>query len=233
MKIKVINPATKIPEETVQDMEIYLKKYLRRDTILEFQGLENGLPSIETEAQGIINGAEMLSVIGKIKPSEYDGIFVNCFDDPALIAAREISAIPVMGPYAPSISFASLLSDRIAVITTDDYGIICEERKAKRYGFQISAIKKVDLTVLDLNNGPLIHKVVTDCRELEKEGIYAAVLGCTGMSTFAEFIQKELKSTKSKVQIIEPMRCGLMALEHMISGGYTNKVYSTPIRTER
>lgn len=233
MKIKIINPVPVLAPDFINGMRNYLKKYIDKDTELVITQLERGFCSIETETQGIINGAEILRLIMDDE-DDCDGYFINCFDDPALTGAKEISKKPVLGPYGATVHFASLLSEKIGIITTDDYGFICEERKASAYRVSelIGGVKKADMTVLSLREGNLKENLLKCCREFEQEGIFTAVLGCTGMNFVAEELRDELKKTGCRVQIAEPMLLGVKALELMIKMGYTNSIKSTEIKRE-
>lgn len=232
MRIKIITPVVDPPEELTTGMGRYLSRFLRKDTEIVFQSIAKGFRSIETEAQGIMNGNEILRLVMNAQGENLDGIFINCFDDPAVTAARELSGIPVLGPYGPSIGAASIMSERVAIITTDLYGILCEERKAKAYGYQhcISEVKAVELGVLEFSEAELVSRLTDCCLKLEAEQIRTIVLGCTGMNYVVEKLQMKLKHQNSQVQIIEPLKTGVTFLEYMIHLGYSNTIMSTPVR---
>lgn len=234
MKLKVIHPVPALDKAFAEATEAYLREAALPDTELEFIYVKKGYLSIETAAQDIINGAEVVKLVMDLQEDDCDGIFINCFDDPALIAAREVSKKPVLGPYGSSVSLAGLLGEKVGIITTDEYGITCEERKARDYGFEnrIAAVKPVDLTVLDLHDNELIQRLVQCCMEFEKERITTVVLGCTGMNRAADKAQEELKRQGSGVQIVEPLRAGIKTLEMMVSMKYTNAIKCTQIKKE-
>lgn len=234
MKIKIIEPVIKVPDKDIVEETEYLKRTLNSETVFQFEKIDRGFPSIETEAQGLINGAEILKTVYQCQQENCDGIFINCFDDPAVIAGREISKKPVLGPYLPTIKIASSLSSRVAVLTTDRYGILCEERKAKAYGFSdmITEIKAMDMGVLDLPDCDLAERIFDTCVKLEKKSIFAVVLGCTGMFFAAEQAQRKLAEVGSSVQIIEPFKTGIAFLENMIRLGYNNCIKSTDIKCD-
>lgn len=162
----------------------------------------------------------------KSQGEDCHGIFINCFDDPAVISARETSLKPVLGPYLPTVKMASVLSEKIAVITTDSYGILCEERKARAHMVHnlIGDIVAMDVGVLELPDCDLAGNLVDICIGLEKKNIFAAVLGCTGMFFAAEQAQQKLDEMNINVQIVEPFKTGIGFLETMIRLGYGNKI---------
>lgn len=230
MKIKIINPAVDIPDAYIERWKIYLKKYLRPDTGIEFEGITWGFPSVETETQDIINGAEILKLIKRIQEDDYDGIFINCFDDPAVVAAREFSKIPVLGPYVPSILFGSMLADKLAIISTDKYGVICEERKshAHQTKSRISKIMDIEMTVLELaDDEKLLKRLVECCKELSKFQIGVVVLGCTGMGHISDKLMLALQQNNIDMQIVEPLRTGVTMLEYMLHMRHKNLICST------
>lgn len=234
MKIKIINPVPDLAASVVDQMKVYLEASLDSETRIEFESVTKGFRSIETEAQAVINGREILRLVMKAQQEDCDGIFINCFDDPALLGARELSQKPVMGPYGASVLFASMISERVGVITTDDYGQTCEARKARHYQFadRIAAVEQVDMTVLDLQNGDLIDRLTACCQRLEKQRIYAVILGCTGMNFAADELKASLQRAGSQVQVIEPLKTGVKALELLIKMGYTNTIKSTSVKME-
>ncbi|MEY8296546.1 MAG: aspartate/glutamate racemase family protein [Emergencia timonensis] len=234
MKIKIINPVPDLEKETVEAMRRYLAASLEAGTCIEFEPVARGFRSIETEAQGVINGAEILRLVVKAQREDCDGIFINCFDDPALIGARELSRKPVLGPYGASVHFASMISEKVGIITTDDYGICCEERKALHYQFagRIAAVEKVEMTVLDLCEGDLLARLTACCQRLEAQQIYAVVLGCTGMNFAADELKTALKKAGLQIQVIEPLKMGVKALELLIKMEYTNAIKGTKVRME-
>lgn len=234
MKIRIINPVPDLAPEIIEGMRKYLQADLDAQTEIEFVPVAGGFRSIETEAQGIINGAEILRVVMASQDEACDGIFINCFDDPALLGARELSRKPVLGPYGASVLFASMVSEKIGIITTDDYGRCCEARKALHYQFsdRIGAVEKVDMSVLDLQEGDLLQHLVACCQRLEKRQIYAAILGCTGMNFAADTLKQALEKAGCRVQVIEPLKTGVKMLELMIKMGYHNSIHCTPIKME-
>lgn len=234
MKIKVIYPVPALAPELAGATEKYLERSVLPGTELEFDYIEQGYLSVETAAQDIVNGAEVVKQVMKLQDEDCDGIFINCFDDPALLAAREVSKKPVLAPYSAAVSFAGLLSEKIGIITTDMYGISCEERKAREYGFtdRIAAVKPVDFTVLELKAEELTERVVSCCREFESERITAVVLGCTGMNRIAETAQEILRKEGSRVQLIEPLKTGVKMLELMIQLGFTDSIAATPVNPD-
>ena len=87
MKIAIIDPVVGVRKEYLKQDAAYLKKHLRKDTEFEFEEISAGFPSVETVTQDVINGAHIIKKVLEIQDKNYDGIFINCFDDPGVLAS--------------------------------------------------------------------------------------------------------------------------------------------------
>ncbi|MDY4105625.1 MAG: aspartate/glutamate racemase family protein [Oscillospiraceae bacterium] len=232
MKLTIIIPVTGEIANDVTGCRSALTPLLSVDTELEFLGLDRGFPTIESETQALVNGAEVLRAAAAAYKQGSDGIFVDCFDDPGVYACRELLPIPVVGGHAPAMHTAALLSDRYAVLTTDRAGILNEERKARAAGFTPAAIRCVDMGVLDLeqHTQALLDRLEPVCRELwERERITAVVLGCTGMFAAAPALQRRLTTQGIPMQVVEPFTAGVTELERLVRLGLHGPVPGVPV----
>ena len=228
MKIKLITAVTGISDEKKKLQKDYLEKYINNTTYVDFDYVGYGFPSIESETHGIFNATEIIQKAIIAEKDGYDGIFVNCFDDPGVFAIRELVKIPVYGGYLPSVLTALSLGERIGIITTDRNAILSEERKAVHVGIKdrIAAIEPVELGVLELGNKDLlIKKLIEICSKYEKEyRIQAASFGCTGMYYIIDELRARLKMQGCNIVVIEPLVTGIKFLETIIQLGFTNSL---------
>ncbi len=102
------------------------------------------------------------------------------------------------------------------------------------YGFDgwIAAVQPVEMTVLDLREGDLLERLITCCQEMEARGIFAVVLGCTGMNFAADALNEALAQAGCRIQVVEPLKTGVKTLELLMKMGYTNSINSTQVRME-
>lgn len=232
MKLTVIIPVTGDISGDITGNRAVLAPLLAPDTKLEFMGLDRGFSTIESETQLLVNGAEVLRAAAKAYERGSDGIFINCFDDPAVFACRELLPIPVLGGYSPAMHTAALLADRYAVLSTDRAGILNEERKARAAGFAPAAIRCVDMGVLDLEEHTevLLDHMEAACRELwEQERITAVVPGCTGMYAAATALRERLRAEGMPVTVVEPLTAGVTELERLVRLGLHGSVPGVPV----
>ena len=227
MKLTIIAPVCGCAAGMDAESAAFLRPLLHPDTELEFLGLEQGFPSVESELHVAFNAPEVVRTAKAAWERGSDGIFVNCFDDPGVFACRELLPIPVLGGYQAAVSTARLLADRWAVITTDQAGILSEERKARAWDFRPAAIRAVDMGVLDLceDHTALLDRLEAACRSLREENrVGAVVLGCTCMCAVAAELQRRLRESGCPITVVEPFQVGVTQLERLARLGCSNHV---------
>lgn len=227
MNLKVIIPVTELDGAELAEISKYISKWIEPDTTIAYEILGHGFPSVESEVQGMFNGTEIVQSV--VKSEAYQGVFVNCFDDPGVYASRELTNIPVIGAYQPAIFTALALGDRVGIVTTDVPGILSEERKARAEGIEnrISVIRRLDMEVFDIRKHR--EEVLQKLEELSidmytNDRVTSICLGCTAMYSVVEELRERLAAKKCPVNIIEPMANAIRFLENMVRLGYTTKV---------
>lgn len=229
MKLKFIIPIRGDISEKSVDIENYLRPYLLPDTELVFEHLKFGVASVENELSGIFNGAQVITNVFEDNVSRCDGVFIDCFDDPGLYACREMGKLPVTGPYQAAVSTAMLLAERIGIITTDEAGILNEEKKARAAGIKdrIVSIRSLNLSVWDIrtHKEQVLEELIGLCESMVKEDRVSAIcLGCTAMFYIIEELKEALGTKGLQVSMIEPILNGVIALENMIRQGHSNYI---------
>ena len=110
-KIRLLNldPVTvgATPEELA-----YMRKYLCADTELESWAIEEGPAAIQCEYDEAMAQPAVIRLAEKAAAEGFDGIFVDCFGDPAVRAIRERIEIPVFGGFEPVMHLALGTADK-------------------------------------------------------------------------------------------------------------------------
>lgn len=214
MKILVIDPVMSVQFET--RTKKYLEKFKGPDTNLIVRSLKSGPETIETYFDVVLASPEIINIVMEERNSN-DAIIINCFADPGLDAAREVSQALVLGVAETTMHIAAMLTDKFSVITTDKNSIPWTENQARSYGLtdKLTGVAAVDIGVgaLKLNKKLYSRFLKQAEKELDK-GSEAIVLGCTGMTVFAEKLQKDLK-----VPVFEPAKVTLKVAEALIELG--------------
>jgi allantoin racemase len=98
MRIRLIIPITGLTGEGVEERLGYLREIADPDTEVDAVQVEVGPPAIESEADAVLAGPDVLRLVGEAERDGVDAAIIWCGGDPALAAARELVDIPVIGP---------------------------------------------------------------------------------------------------------------------------------------
>ena len=227
-KILVVNPIT---TDSFNDMtKNYLEKIKNPDIEIEVVNIKAGPSSIETFYDEAFALPEILKTIDEYK-SKCDAIVINCFADPAVNAARELSDVPVVGPAEASMMIALMLGHKFGVISTFRNSGPWIELQARNMGIEqrLAGAIGVDIPVLELGSDikKTARYLVDAARDLiELKGAEVIILGCTGMAPVAKIVKEELE-----VPVIEPMATAFKVAELIVSLKLTHSktgLYMTP-----
>jgi allantoin racemase len=209
LRIKVIVPAaTSIWNEKVREAYEATKDLGTQITIIN---LEKGPESIEQHYDVAWAEFFALQEIQRAEEEGYDAVISYCFDDPALLAAKEKLRIPVVGLQEPSIHLAAILGRKFSVVGVGgERGIGAAEDEIRRYRLEgsLASIRLADILVLDIDRDreKLWSALSAEARKaVEEDGADVIVLGCGALLGLAQQLQKELG-----VPVIDP---GLVALK--------------------
>lgn len=218
-RILVINPIT--TDLFINITKDYLEKIKSPDIEMDVVNVKSGPSSIETFYDEAFALAEILKVIDEYK-DRYNAIVLNCFADPAINAARELTDIPVVGAAEASIMTALMLGHKFGVISTFRNSGPWVELQVRNIGAEqrLAGAVGIDIPVLELAKDlkKTAQYLIDAARDLiESKGAEVIVLGCTGMAPVAKILKEELE-----VPLIEPMATAFKVAELMISLNLTH-----------
>jgi allantoin racemase len=144
-----------------------------------------GPSSIETAAEEVIAAAEVLEIV-RGNP-DVDAYLVACFSDPAVEAARELTAAPVVGIGEAAYRAVLMLARRFAVITTLTRGVPDIESGMDRLGVRHGCVGVLSLGIPVAEQGAGFGAtneaiVAAGRRAVDELGAEALVLACGGMA---------------------------------------------------
>ncbi len=200
------------------------------DTEVDVVRIERGATSIETFHDEAYSIPEVLHLVNKYK-SQCDVMIINCFGDPGVHAARELTSIPIIGPGATSMHVASLLGHKFAVISIMKNAGAWTELQAREAGLEgnLAYAVGIEIPVLGLASDEerTITEIVKEGKKaIEEYGAEVIVLGCCGMFRIAKTIEKRLG-----VPVVEPVATSLAIAEALVRIGLTHShsgLYMTP-----
>jgi len=133
MRLKVIEPI--IGPLQWEKISETLKSFLSSTVDLELDRIDFGPSSIESEFDTTIASPFILEKVTKAEKEGVDGIFIDCFGDPAVEAARELVDIPVTGAFQPSMAYASVLGQKVGILTVLQSLIPLLQRRCAEQGW--------------------------------------------------------------------------------------------------
>jgi len=235
MKICVILPI--ITETFNQDVEEEIKHFKAPDMEIEIVNLGRGPQSIESYYDEMVASYEIVEKVIHAQKKGFDGVFIDCFGDPAVDAAREMVKIPVVGGFQPAALTASLLARKWSCITILKNVIPKITENARKLGIEnnIASIRSIDMPVLNLLDKVKLKERLLDNIEKSmcEDGAEAVVLGCTGMLGLAKKLSTELAERGYRLPVVDPTASAIGYLELLVRSGLSHSSLTYPYPPEK
>lgn len=223
MHIRVILPV--IGESLLEHIRSEVVGWAAADTKVDVVSLERGTASIESEYDEALAGPGILQRIEEAAADGVDGVFITCFGDPGVHAAREIIDAPVVGGFEPAMLTALSLGENVGIITVLPNVVPMLHSLARRYTIErrIGTIRVVDLPVLGLeDHDVLIERLLEQASDAVTKGeADVIVLGCTGMLGVATELRDRLAAEGLAVPVVDPTGAAVTWLESCVRLGVT------------
>ena len=215
--MKILNVIPCNSDIFTPEMEKYVCRFLSEDTVVDSERLYEGTPSIEGAYDEVINSPYAVDIAKKCEKNGYDAIFMNCFGDPGVAAARECVDVPVFGGYEPAVLVAMGLADKIGIVTVVPNVVepITRHTAAERFEGRVVSISDIGIPVLELSDHKKLCTAVLNesIKVIKEKGVQAIVLGCTGVVNVTEEVKKALCEEGFDIPVIEAAQSALMMLE--------------------
>ncbi|MGC8981988.1 MAG: aspartate/glutamate racemase family protein [Minisyncoccia bacterium] len=203
---------------------------------LDIELIKKGSVSIEGAYDEVINSPYIIETIKEIG-NNYDAIIIDCFLDPSLEAAREITKVPVIGENEASTHLASQISSKFSIINVipETENLIYKILKKNGLSDNLASIITINIPVLSLekNMDRTIENIVKSIEKaVYEDKAQSIIFGCTGMSSLLEKVKEKLKI---EIPIVDPLRAGIYTAISWILLGITQSpiAYMPPRKKER
>lgn len=177
-----------------------------------------GPASVESSYDEALSVPGVLAEIAAGERLGSDGYVVACFNDPGIRAARELAAGPVVGIAEAAMHTASFLGRGFSVVTTLARTCGRAWDLAERYGMRrfCRGVHACGIPPLALDTDPdAVKTIVESCSSaLETDGSDAIVLGCAGMSDWADTLAAELG-----VPVVDGVRAATLTVQSLVTMG--------------
>ncbi|MFB8387674.1 aspartate/glutamate racemase family protein [Microbacterium sp. NPDC055910] len=233
MHLRVILPV--IGESLLDHVRTEAEAWALPTTTISVVALERGTASIESEYDEALSAPGILDRIEECVTDGVDGVFITCFGDPGVHAAREIIDAPVVGGFEPAVLTAMSLGERIGIVTVLPNVLPMLRGIARRYGVdnRIGAIRVVDIPVLGLeeDNSLLVDRLEEQAAAvIESDAADVIILGCTGMLGVADELERRLAARGLAAPVVDPTGAAITWLESSVRMGLTpsRRTYMAP-----
>jgi allantoin racemase len=202
---------------------------------LELVSIENGTSSIEGNYDEALNTLDILRKVKWAEQEGYDAVVIDCFGDPGLDAAREISNIPIIGANQSAIYLAAQLGGRFSIINILPEFEYLTRTLVIKYGLAQSlvSIRTIQIPVLELEKDSdiTIAKIVEEAKKaIFEDGAGVIVLGCTGMFSIVNTVKERFAELNITIPVIEPFTAAFYnAVSTVLMGiSHSKKTYMKP-----
>ncbi len=223
LKIMCLNPVTL---ETTEEEISYIGKYLERDTTLIPDGVSEGPETIQSEYEEALAQPQIIDLCIKAEKQGMDAVFVNCFGDPGVRGAREVTHIPIFGGFEPVMLTAMGIGDRIGILSVLDnvLPLITHEVLRAGMGDRVVSISSVGIPVAQLDNKEVLEAALVReaIRVIRESRVEVLVLGCTAMIDVAENVAERLRMAGFDIPVLEAAQTAVKMLEMYAKMGLTH-----------
>ena len=227
MKIGVIVPNIKMTENQIEERKDFLMKNSQKGTEIVMVRLEEGPVSIESSLEHEYAGYTIARKIREIENRGYGAFITWCGEDAGLVSGREVTRVPVVGPFQSACSIAMTLGHKFSIIAPMVQKVFMERKVWELgLGVRLASIRALGIPVVevrkDLRKTSLLLE--RECKKaLEKDGADVIILSCMALFGLAIPLMKRIK-----VPIIDPALAALKMAEILIPLGLTHSKISYP-----
>ncbi len=207
-KVLIINPNTS--ESMSKDIESTSMRVFQPPWNCIVSRAPAGPESLESWSDYHIASVAVLPLLEEF--SDVHGILLACFGDPGLYALKEICDVPVVGIAEASISLSLLLGAKFGILAGMRRAVELMDSMVRTYGLEAryAGTQSLEMRVMDFEKDPhsTLRKLEDTSLKLRSNGAEVLLLGCAGLTTFVEDLQKIVD-----MPVIDPVEAGCRILK--------------------
>ncbi len=148
-----------------------------------------GAPYISTRATYVIGGHAALDLLAHHADELFDAVLLACFGDPAILALREISAVPVIGMAEASMLLATRENGKFSIVTGGKAWEPMLQEYAANIGLadRLASIRTTTATGGEIYRNPLAaqKQLLAEIAACQSDGASHVILGGAGLAGMA------------------------------------------------
>lgn len=226
-KALVLNPNTS-PGMT-SEIEETATRVFQDPWAYEVQMAPAGPESLESWTDYHLASVCVLPLVEEYQ-QKVDGIVLACFGDPGLYLLKEYCNVPVIGIAEASMALAILLGAKFGILAGMRRAVDLMDSMVRTYGLEsrYAGTESLEMRVLDFEKEreKTLDKLETTSLKLRQCGAEVLLLGCAGLTTFVDDLQK-----KVDMPVIDPVEAGCQVLKTIHASGLNTShigLFSSP-----
>lgn len=236
MRIRVVTPSISKEFEAL-GLEQY-SPAARPGTEISVTILDRGPASIESRYDETIATPDIVRKVAEAEKDGVDAVIIDCMADPGLEAAREMVAIPVIGPAETAMHIASMLGHKFSVITVLDQLAPLFDHHAVKAGLvhSLASVRAINIPVLELVDTDRVVRALVEqsAKAVREDGAHVIVFGCTGLVGLASDVKRGLEEQGiADVPLIDPAVLAVKMAEVLVDTGLTHSKRTYPRPPEK
>jgi allantoin racemase len=235
MKIKILLPIISdlFNAEVVKEA----KQFISPDTEIDVQNLDKGTASIESVYDEMLASPDIVAKVIQAEADGFDGVFVDCFGDPGVEAAREMVSIPVVGGFQPAALLATMIAGTWSVVSVLSSVVPMIRNLSRKLGVanNVASIRHINTPVLELTDKEMLKQKLLEQIGIahRQDGAEAIVLGCTGMMGLARDLETAAAAQGIPVPVVDPTGAALGFLEMQVRNHISHSKVTFAVPSEK
>ena len=174
--------------------------------------------TLETDLEEALATPYVLARVDDAVRGGCDAVVIDCALDPGVVAAREMTTVPIVGAGEAALTYAGSVGQRIALIAHADCIVPAFRRRIRAYGLadRVSSIRVLDESILNVGrDGQAENALRSMCNAIAvADEADVIVVGCTGFAPAVERVRVDVK-----LPLIEPAMAAIQMAEVQVRLG--------------
>lgn len=167
---------------------------LYKDTAVKVRTISEGPVYLESACDQAIAGKGILDQVIKAEEEGFNAVGILCMSDPFIDACREAVKIPVIGACQASFYLATLLVNKVSMVTISDTAVPLLWKVLKNTGIDlstVSSIRAINMEIEEMVASP--ETTLERLKQVSQQAVTedkaeAIILGCTEMGKPVQLI---------------------------------------------
>lgn len=213
MRIAVAVPNVAMPDAGLEARRAWLASIARPGTEILVRRNPEGPEAIESEHEREWAAVNIVRALPEFEAAGADALIPWCANDPGVTAARELTAMPVVGPMQAACHMAALLGFRFSwLMPLGNPALVRAQVEGLGLGARLASVRSIGVPVLELRADLDRSRALLAAAAAEaaaQDGADVCVLGCMALFGVAPTLA-------APVPVLDPAACALALAQDLV-----------------